>query len=176
MIAYTVHEPPNPPADRIDRGEALVFVRDGFSLPAAIFPPLWLAGRQLWLPLAGYLVIATAIVGAGYLAGLAPAWIVLLIGAFDLFVGFEADALQRFSLEQRGFTTIGTVVGRNALDCERRFLDGWLPSQPMFKPLSPAPSPGTLAGMAGEEKTDINATREPSLSLWRRFLRGRAGG
>ena len=30
MRTYTVHEQPNPPADRIDRAEKLVFIKDGF--------------------------------------------------------------------------------------------------------------------------------------------------
>ena len=42
MLTFTVHEPPNPPADRIDRAESLVFIKDGFSWIAALFAPLWL--------------------------------------------------------------------------------------------------------------------------------------
>ena len=36
MLTFTVHEPPNPPADRVDRAESLVFIKDGFSWAAAL--------------------------------------------------------------------------------------------------------------------------------------------
>ena len=39
MLTFTVHEPPNPPADRIERADKLVFVKDGFSWMAALFAP-----------------------------------------------------------------------------------------------------------------------------------------
>ena len=32
LVVFTVHEPPNAPADRLERAEQLVFVKDGFSL------------------------------------------------------------------------------------------------------------------------------------------------
>ena len=37
------------PADRLDRAERLVFVKDGFSWLAACCPPLWLLANGLWL-------------------------------------------------------------------------------------------------------------------------------
>jgi hypothetical protein len=39
---------------------------------------------------------------------------------------------------------LGTVTGVSAIDCERRFFDGWLPSQPILA--SPAPPPASDAG------------------------------
>ena len=53
MLTFTVHEPPDPPADRIDRAERLAFVRDGFSWSAALFTPVWLLAHRLWWPFAG---------------------------------------------------------------------------------------------------------------------------
>lgn len=171
MIAFTVHEPPDPPADRIDRAEALVFVRDGFVLPAAILPPVWFAAKRLWLPLVGYIAIAGALAGLGHLFGLAPGWIALLIGALDLLVGFEADALERFGLEQRGFAMVGTVAGRSTAECERRFFDDWLPSQPVIASVPSSGTAGTLAATAGTITASAPAAE---LTLWQRFIRGRA--
>ena len=56
MRTYTIHERPDPPADRVDRAESLVFVKDGFSWVAALFAPLWLLVHRLWWPLLGYIV------------------------------------------------------------------------------------------------------------------------
>ena len=60
QIAYTVHEQPQPPADREERAERLKFVREGFSLFAFVFPPLWMLVNRLWLVLIGYLLLLGA--------------------------------------------------------------------------------------------------------------------
>jgi hypothetical protein len=52
----------------------------------------------------------------------------LLLGAQILF-GFEAGSLHRAALERRGWRMAGTVAGRNLAECERRFLETWLPAQ-----------------------------------------------
>ena len=57
MRTYTIHERPDPAADRVDRAEGLVFIKDGFSWAAALFAPLWLIVHRLWWPLLGYVVI-----------------------------------------------------------------------------------------------------------------------
>src|SRR5688500_11268203 len=42
MSVYTIHEPPDPPADRLDRADSHVFVKEGFTWTAALFTPFWL--------------------------------------------------------------------------------------------------------------------------------------
>ena len=61
MIVFTVHEPPNPPADRIERAEQLEFVRDGFTLLAGLIPPLWMVLNRLWIALLVYLLAVAAV-------------------------------------------------------------------------------------------------------------------
>ena len=61
MQTFTVHEPPNAPADRVDRAESLLFIKDGFSWGAALFGPLWLLAHRLWWPLIGYIIAYGAI-------------------------------------------------------------------------------------------------------------------
>ncbi len=132
MITCTVHEPPRPPADRTARAEALAFVKDGFHPQAAAFAPFWLLGQQLWLPLLGYAAIfALAQWGLPWL-GIGGRWGLYAIAGLNLLVGFEADSLQRWRLDRKGWTTLASVGGRNRDDCERRFFELWLPEQPMF--------------------------------------------
>jgi hypothetical protein len=121
-----VHEPPDPPADRFDRAEALVFIRDGFSWGAALIPPIWLAIRGEWLVLALYVAVATALAGLLTLAGAHPEWISLASLTLNIFFGFEVSELRRWLLEKKGWREIATVSGRNRDECERRFFDGWL--------------------------------------------------
>jgi hypothetical protein len=132
VIAYTVHEPPNPLADRLDRAERLVFVEDGFSWLAALLTPFWMIANRMWLALLLYLaaVFALALVLLGL--GVAFEWIQVAILALHLAIGFEASSLHRWALERSGWHTLGAVTGQSLEECERRFLEGWLPEQPII--------------------------------------------
>jgi hypothetical protein len=132
MLTFTVHEQPNPPADRIDRAERLTFVRDGFSWTAALFAPVWLLAHRLWWPFLGYLAAEGVIELVRQSELLHPGWTTLAAIGISLLIGLEAGTLRRWSLDRRGWTTLGSVSGRNTEDCERRFYDTWLPSQPVL--------------------------------------------
>jgi Protein of unknown function (DUF2628) len=141
MQTYTVHEPPHPPADRIDRAASLVFVKDGFSWGAALFAPFWLLAHRLWWPLLGYIVLSGLLELARWVGMLDPRWATMAMVTLHLLVGFEADTLRRWALEHRGWRTLGSVLGRNYAECERRFFDEWLPDQPVIAPAASPTSP-----------------------------------
>ena len=132
MRTYTVHERPDPAADRVDRAEALVFVRDGFSWGAALFAPLWLIAHRLWWPLLGYVVVSGAFQLPQLFLTVDQRWLGLATVALHVLIGFEADSLRRWGLERRGWHSVGTVSGKTAAECERRFFDAWLPAQPIL--------------------------------------------
>jgi len=123
---FTVHEPPDPPADRLDRADALVFVRDGFSWGVALIAPIWLAIRGQWLVLAIYVAAAVALAGVLTLAGATPEWASLVSFALNIFFAFEAGEIQRWLLGRRGWHEIATVSGQSRDECERRFFETWL--------------------------------------------------
>ena len=143
MITFTVHEPPNAPSDRLDRAESLVFVKDGFSWVAAVFGPLWMLANRLWLVLVGYLVICGAIQIIAWTLNLGPRPLSYAMMALSMIIGFEADTLRRWTMDLKGWSMVGSVNGRNSEDCERRFFDNWLPSQPYVQ--AKALSQSTLA-------------------------------
>ncbi len=134
MRVYTVHESKDPPSDREDRAEALRFVRDGFSWPAALFTPLWLLMRGFWLALIIYLIVATALGFVLQTLDVDEQIQFLIMLAIHILIGFEADTIERWTLKRRGWEQIGTVSGRDVVECERRFFDAWLPDQPMLRP------------------------------------------
>jgi hypothetical protein len=136
LLTYTVHEPPSPPADRVDRAERLAFVKDGFSWTAALFAPVWLIVHRLWWPLLGYLLLGGSVALLRLGIALDPGWMTLAALALHLLIGFEASTLRRWTLDRRGWRTIGSVTGRSAEECERRFFDLWLPTQPVIAPAS----------------------------------------
>lgn len=176
LHVYTVHEEPSPAADRLDRAERLAFLRDGFSWPAALLTPVWLTVRRMWLVLALYFVVIGGLAFALDALGFKSGELGLAIAAIHLVVGYEAYQLERWYYERRGFRLAGTVAGRNKIECERRFFETWLPTQPVItaagRPSGGAAMPGTLAASAG----DMSARRETSReapeakpSRWRPF-------
>lgn len=154
MIVFTVHEPPDAPVDRVDRADRLRFIGDRFSPTAAGFAPFWLLANRIWLGFATYLAACAVIAVSVFFAGLGPRWIPLLLGALNLIVGFEAASLQRMTLERRGWRTLGTVAGRNVDECERRFLESWLPDQHMNSGASAVTTPAPITAMADGSADD----------------------
>lgn len=154
VSVFTVHEEPNPAADRIDRAERLAFLRDGFSWSAALWAPIWLLQRKLWVPLAGYVAAVAAIILLFDLLDIGEDAMALAIAALHLVIGYESYQLERWSYEARGFTLAGTVTGRSKTECERRFFETWLPSQPVIsapaRAATGAPASGTMAASAGQ--------------------------
>ena len=112
MLTFTVHEPPTPPADRIERADKLVFVKDGFSWMAALFTPLWMLVHRLWWALLGYVLAVVALRLAQKFGGLAESTVGLMAFGLNLLIGFEADALRRWALDRKGWHMLGSVSGR----------------------------------------------------------------
>ncbi|MFN0219808.1 MAG: DUF2628 domain-containing protein [Hyphomicrobium sp.] len=130
MQTYTVHEQPNPPSDRIDRADALDFVKDGFSWVTALLPPFGFAGERMWAALAIYLLGIASLSMAFTAIGVPAAWTSLIVTAINFYLGLEMSTIKRWTLDRRGWTTLGAVTGRDLAECERRFLETWMPSQP----------------------------------------------
>lgn len=162
MTVFTVHEPPTTPPDRLDRAEAMVFLKDGFTWSAFLFGPLWLIANRLWLATLGYLAVG----GLGYLilaaAGVDQALFGPFLIALNAVVGFEAHWLKTIKLEAGGWQTLGSVTGRGLADCERRFFEGWLPTQQMVRR---AESTATSHAAAAQAQTATHdGTAEPRAS------------
>ncbi|MDX2157319.1 MAG: DUF2628 domain-containing protein [Hyphomicrobiaceae bacterium] len=148
MRTFTVHERPGAHADRMERAEALVFVEEGFSWTAALLTPFWMLANGLWLALLAYLGVAALLQGIVWATGMSqePAsWLVL---ALHVLVGFEADAIKRWTLKRNGYAMIASVNGQTVEDCERRFFESWLAGQP-FLPMRPPVLPGSREGRLG---------------------------
>jgi hypothetical protein len=124
MAVYTVHEPPLR-GSATAAPERFIFVRDGFSLAALLFGPLWMLRHRMWLVLLGYAVVVAALATLLHFYGSTGAnAIVWLLLAFLL--AFEAATLRRFTLARRGYRNIGVVVGDDLEAAERRFFDSWV--------------------------------------------------
>ena len=134
MKTFTVYEPPQAAADRLDRAESLVFIREGYSWAASAFAPLWLLANKLWLAFVAYLAAIVLIKTGAWLIGAGPAAVNAALIALHLIIGLESSTIKRWTLEWQGWQPAGTVNGRSAEECERRFFDDWLPRQPLIRP------------------------------------------
>jgi Protein of unknown function (DUF2628) len=173
LVVFTVYEPPSAWGDRIDRAERLVFIKDSFHWLAALVPALWLLVKGLWLELLIFVVGASALAWALEAIRLAPAASGLLFLIIQILIGFEASSLYGAALQRRGWRLAGTATGRDLADCERRFLESWLASQPkdVSVPDGPSPPPNALQSWT---QTALNGAKD-AIARGRRLITARAG-
>jgi hypothetical protein len=178
MLTFTVHEPPDPPADRLDHAESLVFVKEGFSWAAAAFGPFWMIANRLWLALLGYLVVYAGLQALVWALEAGQQLLSYMMLALGLLIGFEADSIRRWTLARAGYRMIGAVTGRNAEECERRFFESWLPAQPYIRSEALTQSrlaESSLAPLPSAASGPVSSPPRP-LSGWRSaFNFGRVG-
>ena len=118
MQIFTVHEPPGELAAEV-RAERTAFVKEGFCWPALFVAPIWLLYRRMWWVFLGYLVLGIPL---GLLTSRMPAGPGAVLDLlFALWFALEANALRRWSLARKGWTTVGVASGRNRAEAEHGF-------------------------------------------------------
>ena len=127
-VTCSVHEGPDHVAELEQRADELVFLRDGFSWPVAILPPVALLFRRAWLALLLYLALAVTIVVGLDVIGAGPAAFALALLALGIIFGFESINFERWSLTHSGWNEVGVVTGRDVDECELRFFSTWRPA------------------------------------------------
>ncbi len=145
MIIYTVHEPQHPAQGIEARADTIEFVKEGFTIWGFLFGPLWLLYNRAWLAFILTLILMAGLAAVLVQFGLkdqAPAIVDVLV---SLIIGFEGNNILRWSLQRKGYALLGSVAGRNRLECERRFFDVWLPHA-AAKGGTPAAHPTDLKG------------------------------
>lgn len=164
--SYTIHERPDPPADRDERAERLKFVREGFSFFAFLVPPMWMLANRMWLVLLGYLVVFAAIHGVITLFEIDDHWRYYATLALNFVIGFEADALERWTLDQRDWRMVGSVTGNTYEECERRFFEGWVPTVGIVNPNN-FEAPGSYRGATARPAPREGDVIPPRRTGWR---------
>lgn len=136
MASFVVLEPTDAAS-----AERVVFVRDGFSLPALILPVVWLLLNKLWFE-AALVLAATIFLGvmAGFF-GLAAA--TPLLGLLvSVLVGFEGSNWRIAGLRRNGFNEKAVIEAHNEAEAELRyFVEATFaePSAPLSLPSSASP-------------------------------------
>jgi hypothetical protein len=137
MAIFTVHVPATS-AGETPPPEKIVLLRDGFSLPATLFGPFWLAWNRAWLPAIGWAVLLAAIALAGHELGLPKRTMALVSLALSVVLGFEGVRLLAWSLARKGYSESGVVMGDDAEQAEEIFFHNW---RPAAAPPPPPPPP-----------------------------------
>jgi hypothetical protein len=163
MSVYTVHEPPLRAGAPLEP-ERFAFVRDGFSLWAFLFAPLWMLWHRIWLVLLGYVLLAAGLETLAKASG-ASAVVVSLIGLLiSLLIGLEAGTLRRLTLSRRGWKNVAVVSGDDREDAERRFFDIWVrkaASRYATAATAPSAAPGIAIPGAPQTPDVIGLFPEP---------------
>ena len=104
MRIYTAHLAP---------GHAPRLVREGFSLGAFLFGPLWLFAHRAWI--AGGIALAV-LIGIGVLAGalLGSSTSLILLLGYAALLGWNGRDLCRWSLARQGYEESHVLADRDS--------------------------------------------------------------
>jgi hypothetical protein len=116
---YTAH---------LAQNRAPVLVREGFSLGALVFGPLWLFAHRAWI--AGILMVVADVATATAIAR-DPAFWPLTIGLHWL-LGLFGQDLRRFGLARRGYGESAVIAARNEMEACARLLAARPELEPAF--------------------------------------------
>ena len=149
MPTFTVHVPSGI-EDNVERAERTLFVREGFSLPAFVFGPLFLLYRRLWRAALAWLVAAIALSVLTHVLALSIPVTLLLYLVLAVLVGLEANEARRQALGGRGYIGSALVTGSTRTMVERTFFSassatnlGTATGRPAGLPLASSNAAGT---------------------------------
>ena len=117
MRIYTIHEKEGAKA----AGSDVILVREGFSVWAFLFPPLWALIHRMWPVAFVLLAIYAGLALLPQLVSGGDAWGNLAVMAMMLVVGFLAGDLRQWTLKLKGHELTGVVGGRSLADAEHRY-------------------------------------------------------
>jgi hypothetical protein len=134
MAIFTVHTPAAEP----DASDKFVFLRDGFSIPAFVFGPLWLLWNRAFLAAGAWLglLAVLGLFGRTLGVGLESLWFVNV--ALSLALAFEGSEVLAWSLARRGYCASGVVMGETATEAEDYFFHHWRAGTPAAATKDPA--------------------------------------
>ncbi|BDA86886.1 hypothetical protein Sa4125_44280 [Aureimonas sp. SA4125] len=157
MTRYVVFEPPTD--DGLRPSEGAVFLRDGLTRWAVLFPHLWLWRHKMVLPgllaLALVLFLGWAAERAGL--GLAGTVLPLLVG---LYVALEGPSLRAARYRRRGFEEVAVVDAEDEAEATILYYAGEA-GHAEVRPAAASPSPGD-----GRTPSRRLAERRASLGLF----------
>lgn len=138
-----------------------VFVRDGFSFWAMVFPVIWLLFQRMWLVLIAFLLVCVGVIYGAQVFGERFGLIAAL--AITILFAFEARALKRWTLARHGWKLAAVVQARRLADAEYRYFEA-LRGRPAASrtPRSTVVYPASGAAVASTGRPAAPAYVEPA--------------
>lgn len=131
---YTVHEAPG--CQRDPEGAArVIFLKDGMSVPAFLFPALWLLWHRLWLGLLMYAGVMIAMSVLTAKAGMSGGWLMLIALLPNIWIALEGNDMRRRKLARKGYRQTAAIRAEDLDEAEVLFFARWVHDA------SPAPTP-----------------------------------
>lgn len=119
MRVYTVHCRPGSREPDADAS----LVKEGFSWPAFLIPPLWLLYHRLWAALFAVVIVGLVLdIGLDF-AGAGPITVFIAGAGFSVFVGFGANDWRRRKMTRLGLPMVGIVAAGDHDAAMRRYFD-----------------------------------------------------
>jgi Protein of unknown function (DUF2628) len=140
MAIFTVHIPAAR-AGEAPSAEKIVLLRDGFSVPATLLGPFWLAWNRAWIPAIGWTALLASIAFAGVKLGASSETLSLVNTALALLLGFEGSRLVAWSLARRHYNESAVVIGETPDEAEEIFFHNWRGGTSAVAPPPPPPPP-----------------------------------
>lgn len=143
------------------QAEQMVFVKDGFSFAALLFPFIWLIWHRMWLPLLGYLAYLIVISTVEFSFGQTVSAVIVV--AVAILFALEANNLRRWSLAAKGWTTIGEAVGRNREEAEFLYFRDMAARTAPARPSSPAETKNAARAADHQVRAAARPDDEPDI-------------
>jgi hypothetical protein len=121
MAVFTVHIP----QDGLSAPEKVIFLREGFSIWAFIFGPIWLLYKRAWLAAALWTAALALVAFAGAKLGASELAMSIVGTAMGAALGFEGNRLVAWTLTRRGYDERAVVLGDDMEHAETSFFTQW---------------------------------------------------
>ncbi len=121
MNLYTIHYRQESENSLTGLAQDTVLVKDGFNWSALFLPSVWFLSKKMWLVFGIYLVIQGALLVIVFWGELPTEVLTITKITGNLILGFEANNLQRWSLDRARLKERGTIAARDIIAAEHRF-------------------------------------------------------
>lgn len=97
------------------------FIKEGFSLWAAVFHVFWAIFNRMWLCAAALIVVNICFFVLEKYGIMSANTLAILQTAFFFILGFEANDWKRADLEKKGWQQLDIIAAKNEQEAQARF-------------------------------------------------------
>ena len=126
MKVYTVHYRQEAASSLTGLSDDTILVKEGFSWPALLFPLIWFLMNRMWIPAVIYMAFEVILFALAAWIEIPQQAVLICSLAVSLILGFEGNALLRWTLARRRFHERALVVARNLEEAEYKFFSSVL--------------------------------------------------